>query len=89
MAHSALNRMSLSNPSPPPGAQRTPRKKRQKECKSGRKRRRTQANTSLQVSKISARMGSERLRQRAQSLHGSAPDVVLEMKGEVGTGPHP
>jgi hypothetical protein len=32
---------------------------------------------------------SQRLRQHAQGLHGSAPDGLLELKGEVDTSPIP
>ena len=33
-------------------------------------------------------MNSQRLRQHAQGLHGSAPDGGLEVKGEMDTCPH-
>lgn len=36
-----------------------------------------------------AHVNSQRLRQHAQGLHGSAPHGVLELNGEVDTQPHP
>lgn len=46
-----------------------------------------QGNKAFYTKRIQAHMNSQRLRQNALSLHRSAPDEVLELKGEVGTCP--
>lgn len=43
----------------------------------------------LLENKIGIYTDSQRLRQHARGPHASAPDGVLELKGEVGTTPDP
>lgn len=38
---------------------------------------------------IDVHMSSQRLKQHARGLHGSVPDCVLELKGEMDTYPPP